>query len=126
MFNIIRYIIIPCIFFTYSTYILAAGVTDTDSTKAQTEMLSRVHKEAEEYARRIKISDAYIGYCSHEMHLHTYNHPYNGYIPFGVNYNSINSARRLESIISSREAYEKAYMILCLANSKNTLSKAEP
>ena len=126
MLNMIRNFILLCIFFTYSSLALAAGITDADISKAQGEMLSRVYKNAEEYARRIKISDVYISYCTQELYLHTYEHPTNGYIPFGANYNSINSARQLESTISSREVYEKAYMILCLANSKNALSKAEP
>ncbi len=112
-------------FIAYSNMLLAGGLTNIDISKAQGEMTTRIYEKARQYLKKIGISDTYLYYCTQELHLHTYEHPANGYIPFGVNYNTIKDRKNLEYIISSREDYETSYILLCLANSKNTLTKAE-
>ena len=125
MLNTFCKILVTCIFITYSNFIIAADVTSEEISKAQSEMSNRIFDKARQYSNKIKISDIYLYYCTQELYLHTYNHPLNGYIPFGVNYKTIKDTNTLADIISSREDYETTYILLCLANSKNTLSKAE-
>lgn len=76
------------------------------------------------YVTEIGIDPAYVAYCYADMHLRSFNHPINGQIPFGVNYNNITDASNLKQIISVREKYEKSFVILCLANAKNALVQA--
>jgi hypothetical protein len=65
----------------------------------------------------------YIPYCYTKMSLSEQHAP-DGSIPFGANYNTA-SANDLAIIVRTREAYEKAYLTLCLADAKNTLTRAE-
>ena len=57
------------------------------------------------------------------MHLDT-RHETDGFIPFGVNYLEVKDTEQLEEIISAREAYERSYLILCLARAKAALREA--
>lgn len=103
---------------------IAEPVTEAMVQKAQDEMISRVSEAAARYARQISLDQAYVSHCNGELYLKTYQHPANGYIPFGVNYNEIRDSERLNLVISSREAYEKSFLILCLANAKSALREA--
>ena len=114
-----------CIFFSYSSFIVASGVTSVEVSNAQSEMSQRIYDKARKYSKKIKLSDSYLYYCTQELYLKTREHPTNGYVPFGVNYNTIKDSKKLEYVISNRENYETSFILLCLANIKNTLSKAE-
>ncbi|MGH8467551.1 MAG: hypothetical protein ACREVY_00700 [Gammaproteobacteria bacterium] len=103
----------------------AEPVTQGQVDKAQGEMIKRVSDAVARYAKQINVDAAYVSYCDGELYLKTHAHPANGYIPFGVNYRDIKDSERLELVISSREAYEKSFMTLCLANAKNALQDAE-
>src|SRR5437879_3801410 len=89
-----------------------------DVGRAQIEMLNRIEQFAQTYAKQIGVQGNFIDYCRQEMHLKTYAHPRNDYIPFGVNYSEITDQQRLNSVISARENYEISFIMLCLANVK--------
>jgi hypothetical protein len=95
-----------------------------DTTQAQIEMAHRV-QTVRQFASNIGLPESWIGYCFEELYLHTYQHPMNGHIPFGVNYNDITDPKRLELVIASRENYERSFQILCLANVKKALADAK-
>ena len=57
--------------------------------------------------------------------METTNHPTNGLPPFGVDHRLVKSEVELKTIISQAEVYEKAYLVLCLADAKRTLKQAE-
>ena len=125
MLNKISKCFLICIFFSYSNYIVADSVTKSEVSSAQGEMSQRIYDKAREYLKNIKLSDSYLYYCTQELYLKTREHPANGYVPFGVNYNTIKDSKNLDYVISNREDYETAFIVLCLANVKNTLLKAE-
>ena len=99
-------------------------VSQKDVQRAQGEMLMRVQDAVNRYARQINIEHGYVNYCSNELHLRTREHPADGFIPFGVNYKKITDSETLALILSSHENYERSFLILCLANAKNTLREA--
>lgn len=99
-------------------------VSKDDVQRAQGEMLMRVLDAVNSYARQINIEHGYVNYCLEELHLRTREHPTDGYIPFGVNYKKITDSENLARVIKSRENYERSFLILCLANAKNTLREA--
>jgi hypothetical protein len=103
----------------------ADPVTQAGVNNAQSQMLARIHDAVARHAAEIEIDPMYVSFCQSEMHLRTFSHPTNGYIPFGVNYNSITDSERLEHVLSAREAYETSFMFLCLANAKNALRQAK-
>jgi hypothetical protein len=84
--------------------------------KAQAAMLIRVSAEIEKYADQIKAERSLITYCRGELALKTSLYPSNGLIPFGVNYNQIQDAETLETIIWNRESHEIWFLKLCMAN----------
>lgn len=102
----------------------ANPVSQEDVQKAQVAMLGRVSDAAYAYAKKIGIDESYVSYCYTEMGMHTDAQPDNGKIPFGVNYNNIRDAENLATIINVREAYERSYLTLCLANAKAALNRA--
>lgn len=108
----------------FSAPVVAEPVSEETVQRVQGEMMNRVSEAAARYARQISLDQTYVSYCNGELYLKTYQHPANGYIPFGVNYNEIRDSERLSLVLSSREAYEKSYLILCLANAKNALREA--
>jgi hypothetical protein len=104
---------------------LAEPVAESDVQIAQLDMLNRISEATIQYAEKISLDDSYITYCKSELYLKTYQHPPNGYVHFGINYGEITDSERLNLVINSREAYEKSFIILCLANAKNILNEAE-
>jgi len=102
----------------------ADPVTRADVDKAQVEMITRVDDAVSRYVSEIGIDPAYVTYCRADMYLRSFNHPANGQIPFGVNYNSVTDSNNLNQILSVREKYERSFLILCLANAKNALVQA--
>jgi hypothetical protein len=56
---------------------------------AQLKMLNRIDHAAKVYAREININENWIGYCRGELDFKTTTYPHNGFVPFGVNYNTI-------------------------------------
>lgn len=105
--------------------VLADPVTSEEVQQAQLEMINRVAIKANQYARKIQINTEFVEYCQNEMHLRSYNHPANGQVPFGINYNEIKTSKHLKSVLSARESDESSFLILCLAKAKNTLTEAE-
>lgn len=106
------------------TAALADPVSSADVEKAQIDMIVRVDRDVTKYANELGIDAPYLSYCRSDMHLRTFNHPANGAIPFGVNYNSITDSTKLSQVISVREDYERSFLMLCLANAKNVLAQA--
>ena len=76
-------------------------------------------------ADRIGIDDPFWQYCQMRLAMETTNHPTNGLPPFGVDHRLVKSEVELKTIISQAEVYEKAYLVLCLADAKRTLKQAE-
>lgn len=103
---------------------LAAPIAQADVDRAQSQMLVHQSEVVNRFAAEIKMDPTFIGYCHNEMYLRTLNHPTNGYIPFGVNYNTIRDSEELRRVLDSREGYETSFMMLCLANAKNALRQA--
>lgn len=99
-------------------------LSPSDDTGAQVEMLDRVGKDVAAYAAKIGISSEYADYCRLKLSMETNAQPADGLIPFGVNYNELQSWERLNSVIRERERYERVYQILCLADAKNALIRA--
>ena len=92
--------------------------------RAQVEMFRRIEQATTTYSREIGLSENYIAYCRHELHLKTYAHPRDAYVPFGIDYNTIADQRRLDEIIVARENYETSFIVLCLAKAKKALADA--
>ena len=84
-------------------------------------MLNRVSSEIDAYAERIGIDHDFVTYCRTEMNIRTDGLPDDGSIPFGIQYSEIFDKDELNLIIEVREAYERSFMMLCLANAKNAL-----
>ena len=74
---------------------ISAFAETLDIVKAQAEMHDRVSDAAQSYASVIGIS-SYYTYCLIEMNMHT-RQPIDGLVPFGVNYNNIQSQQKLGS-----------------------------
>jgi hypothetical protein len=112
-------------FFGYSNITNAQNVSAADKSRAQGDMHGRMFEEWNNYVKKIKIDSTYISYCQQELILHTYSYPKDGHYHFGVNYNEVKDKKQLDMIIASRESYETKYVLLCLANIKNTFKNAE-
>lgn len=95
-----------------------------DTTKAQAEMHNRISAAVNSFARRIGAGSALETYCRVELFMHT-QHPADGSIPYGVNYNNIRSQRELDQVIGVREAHERNYLLLCIARAKRDLDAVE-
>lgn len=102
----------------------SAAAQTLDSAAAQGAMLSRIQEETTRYALSLGLDDSYIIYCSVRMHFDT-RHETDGWIPYGVNYNTIRSQRELDQVIATREAFETSYLRLCLADARVTLDAAQ-
>ena len=107
-----------------SNQAFGAPITANDVQKAQSDLLFRVAFTIRDYAKEIDMEGVWVDYCQSEMHLHRYQHPTDGQIPFGINYNSIDDSDRLELVINTREAFEIGFLKLCLARAKNDLAEA--
>ncbi len=90
-----------------------------------TDMWKRIEAYTSAYADRIGIGDPYWQYCHIKLTMSTANEPTNGLPPYGVNYNTIRNDAELKKVIDAREAYEKSYLVLCLADTKRILNQAE-
>ncbi len=108
----------------FGTPAFGAPVNQAEVDLAQSEMLRRIMDAVALYARSINIGNDYVNYCYQELHLKTEGHPANGSIPFGINYRQITDSDRLAQVLSVREAYEKSFLTICLANAKNALRDA--
>ena len=95
-----------------------------DIGAAQARMLERIRADVTRYASEIGIPQEFVTFCQIELHLKTYAHPTDGYIPLGVNYNQISDQNQLNEVIAAREAYERSFLTLCLANAKKILQDA--
>jgi len=101
---------------------LAQDVPSSVQEGLQARMEGRVFAVANQYAKTIGIDSDYVGYCAAKMEL-SHGHPQDGSIPWGVNYNHIAKAE-LDGTLQVRENYERDFLILCLADAKNTLARA--
>jgi hypothetical protein len=101
-----------------------AQVRESEMLRAQGDMLRRVGTDVDAYARKIGLSESYSSFCHTQLSLDT-RHEQDGSVPFGVNYHSFKDAKELEIAIFAREAYERSYLILCLARAKASLREAE-
>ncbi len=104
---------------------VSAFAQSIDTDRAQGEMYSRVDAAVTAFARRIGAGNDLLDYCWLELHLHTRQHPVDGFIPFGVNYNNIRSQTKLNLVIVMRETYERTYLSLCIARAKRDLDAVE-
>ncbi|WP_448218380.1 hypothetical protein [Endozoicomonas sp. 2B-B] len=103
----------------------AANVSGDDISKAQSNMSKRLLDEAYSLTKKMDISEEYVIFCNLELYLHTYQHPVNGQLPFGINYKSIKTSESLQKVIYVREVYERSFMKLCLSKAKNELKGAD-
>lgn len=103
----------------------AQAVSYDEAGRAQGEMLTRVSAAADAYAKSIGIGDGYITYCRVKLNMVGDGHPKDGSIPFGINYRDV-TRETLTLTISAREAFERSFLTLCLAEAKNTLRSAQP
>lgn len=97
---------------------------DLEPLKAQFEMLERINAAVSSFASSIGAGSDLQTYCHIELSMHT-RQPADGLVPFGVNYNNIRSQDELDQIIDAREAYERNYLMLCLARAKRDLDAVE-
>lgn len=98
----------------------AAQLSDSVVGAAQGAMLNREEKAIRKFLDTYKLDDMYAAYCRAEMTLHTKDAP-TGSIPHGVNWRTIPDQKTLDLIIYNREAYETAYMTLCMAKALKAL-----
>ncbi len=103
--------------------LLAISVSSSLADDGQGAMTSRVLKFASAYAEEIELRESFVTYCLTEMNMHT-NHPTDGSIPYGVNYNTAPKST-IDSAVRVREIYEKHYLQLCLADAKTKLTSAK-
>ncbi len=101
---------------------LAQDVPTAVQEALQVKAEGRVFAVATRYAKTIGIDADYVGYCSAKMEL-SHGRPRDGSIPWGVDYNHINQAT-LDETLLVRERYERDFLILCLADAKNSLTHA--
>jgi hypothetical protein len=119
--NWIFYVGVPSLLVTP----VAAAPVDAEAvSNAQSQLIARISTEMLAYATRIRVDPGIVGYCQGELYLRTFQHPPNGHVPFGVNYNQIRDSERLDVVISNRENYERWFLKLCIANAKLTLHRA--
>jgi hypothetical protein len=104
---------------------LAQQVTSQEAGRAQVEMMRRVSGAVREYATSIDIDPGYIDYCQTKLNEVGRASANDGSIPFGFNYGTA-TRQTLKMQIDTREVFERSYMILCLAEAKNTLRAAAP
>jgi hypothetical protein len=97
-----------------------AEVPFDEAGRAQGAMYKRINQAVTAYAERIGIGEPYTSYCWTKMNMAT-EHSANGMVPYGVDYHHIANEEELNTIISAREHFEQAYLILCLADAKRTL-----
>ena len=109
----------------FSAISAGESVTQEQVQSEQMAMVNRVAIHASDYAKKIGLALDFIVYCKSELHLKKNKNSDYLEIPFGVNYNKIDSRMYLESVLKVRESYEKSFLSLCLANVKITLNKAE-
>lgn len=100
--------------------VAVAQVSDLEAGKAQGEMIQRVNRSVRNFLATYKLNEMYASYCRTQMNLDTKDSP-SGLIPFGVNYHTIPDKKTLDLIIYNREAYETAYLKLCLSRALKTL-----
>lgn len=93
--------------------------------RASLAMQKEVSEEAEKYADRIGIDNDYFIYCATEFNLKTDQLPTHGSIPYGIAYLEIKDKEIAELVLQTARAHRRAYLLLCLANAKNTLTAAE-
>jgi hypothetical protein len=103
--------------------VAAQIVSVTEAGQAQVEMFNRIESAASAYATSIALDGSYVSYCMTSLQLQTRGHPNDGSIPYGVNYNNI-TATTLQTVINIREAYERNFLIVCLATAKAALNNA--
>ena len=107
-----------------SSATLAVQVDTEAVAEAQGQMISRVQAEMDAYAKRLRMDPSIVTYCNGERHLHTYQYPLNGQLPFGIIYNQIKDSERLEQVLRVREAYDSWFLRLCITNAKLTIERA--
>jgi hypothetical protein len=119
---IMKMLILALVGWLATTAPIAAQGIDTD--RAQSQLRLQVDKTISQFVQRIGADKDLQGYCEMEMHLHTYQHPANGQIPFGVNYRDIRSQQHLNLVIGARLVYETNFLKLCIARAKHDLDRA--
>lgn len=102
----------------------ATPVTQDQVIHAQADLGRRVDEAVTAYARSIGIDPVYVSYCTIELYRIESPRSGDGSIPLGVNYYEIKNSEYLSLVINSREAYERSFKILCLANAKIALKAA--
>jgi hypothetical protein len=103
---------------------IAEPVTKAEVQRAQGAMLNRITSAVTAYSTSIGIAAEYVTYCYTKLNLETEGHPQDGSVPYGVNYDTLVEGDELRVIIQVREAYEKSFLKLCLAEAKSTLDRA--
>jgi hypothetical protein len=102
-----------------------ADISQQDVQRAQAAMNMRITDTITKYANRLALDPSISSYCLQKLHLETINHPVNGHVPFGVNYNAIKLKKELDSILEARESFEIGYIKVCLAEARVALDAAE-
>jgi hypothetical protein len=100
-----------------------AAISEIETGNAQGAMLKRIDSVVAEYVERRGIDESYVDYCRTKLNMETSREPSNGMIPYGADYTKMATSEELRTVISSRENFERSYLILCLANAKNTLAE---
>lgn len=102
----------------------AATVSQQEVQRAQAEMLNRVLADIRAYVAEIALDGSYATYCFNKMALDKSRAP-DGMVPFKVDYNTIADRDELETVLHTREVFERSYMKLCLTDAKRTLKSAK-
>lgn len=104
---------------------IATAQSKIDTTTPQLQMHARISAVVDRRAKELGLSQDVVTYCRVELNRRTDEFPKNGSIPFGIHYDEITDRAQLDQVISAREAYEKVFMLSCLAHTKRQLDGSD-
>ena len=105
-----------------------SGPLPADWRQVHNELYRRTSDDAQAYAARIGLGQAWFEYCWYRVDLDHQRESReangNGSIPYGQNYNQMRDWSVVTPTITARESLERGNLIMCLAQVKNALEAA--
>jgi hypothetical protein len=96
-------------------------VTQSQVMQAQSFIISEVDKSVDAYATANNISQDINAFCLLKMQNEPSPHMNDGFIPFGINYTTIQDQQILNRVVNTRIVYETIYRKRCMAETKNLI-----
>lgn len=87
-------------------------------------MLGRIDESVKAYAGQLGLDDSFIAYCRTELRIRLQEQVKQDNPVFNFTPEKIRTQAALDAVIRIREAYERNFQYLCLAQARNTLGTA--